>query len=95
MIFFFLNERVWAGSNAHIRITSLTYLVECGSISKKVYHQDTLGYAGVTNDPKSQGLTSSLLTLDVHCGIPGTSVDRGYSGIQAERTAINSNGTKC
>ena len=30
--------------------------VECDSIAKKVHHQDTLGYAGVTNNPKSQGL---------------------------------------
>lgn len=71
-------------------------LVECGSLSKKVYHQDTLGYARVTNDPKYQGFTSSLLTLDIHYSIiPGTSVDHCYSETQAERTAINSNGTKC
>lgn len=54
-----------------------------------------LGYAGMINGPKSQGLTSSMLSLDVHCSIPGTSVGHGYSGTQAERTAVNSNGTKC
>lgn len=76
----------------------LTYLVECGGLLKKEYHQDTLSYAVGINNPKSQGLKITevyfLLTLDVHCSLPGASANHGYSGAQDDRTAISNNGTR-